>query len=94
VNRLDPVFTDLGVFLLLPLSVETMSPEGALVGVGLVVPLMIRAFEGMWARFALLCFEARWICLLVHLATPPEFTVVFGFVRDIAFDTFGALNPA
>ena len=85
---------DLSVFLLLPLSVETMSPEGALVKVGLVVPLTIRAFEGMWTRFALLHFEARWVCLLICLATLPKFAVVFGFVRAIAFDVFRALNPA
>jgi len=84
---------DLGVFLLLLLSVEMMFPEGALVGVGLVVLLTIRAFEDMWVRFALLRFEVRWVCLLICLATPPEFAVVFGFVRAIAFDTFGALNP-
>jgi len=84
---------DLGIFLLLPLSVETMSPEGALVGVSLVVPPTIRAFEGMWTRFALLHFEARWVCLLIHLAIPSEFAVVFRFVRAIALDAFGALNP-
>jgi len=93
-NRLDPVFIDLGIFLLLPLSVEMMSLEGTLVGVGLVVSLTIRAFEGMWARFALLYFEARWVCLLICLAIPPKFAVVFGFVRAVAFDIFGALNPA
>jgi len=85
---------DLSIFLLLPLSVETMSPEEALVGVGLVVPPTIRAFEGMQARFALLCFEVRWVCLLIHLATSPKFVLVFGFVRAVVFDTFRALNPA
>jgi len=84
---------DLGIFLLLPLSVEMMSLEGVLVGVGLVVSLTIRAFEDMWARFALLCFEVRWVCLLIRLATSPEFMVVFRFVRAVAFDAFGALNP-
>jgi len=71
---------DLSVFLLVPFSVESMPPEWALVGVGLVITPTIRAFEQMGAWFIFLCLEARWVCLLICFAAPPKFTVVLGFV--------------
>jgi len=40
---------DLGIFLLVPLPVELMFPEWALVGVSLVIASAIRAFECMRA---------------------------------------------
>jgi len=78
----------------LPFSVETVSPEGALVGVGLVVPLTIRALERVWAWFAFLRLKVRRVRLLVSLATLPEFTVVFGFVGAITLNTLGILDSA
>jgi len=57
-NRFDPVFTDLDVLLLLPFSVEAVSPEETLVGICLMVIPTIGALEGVRAGFALLCFEA------------------------------------
>jgi len=78
----------------LPFFVEPVSPEGALVGVGLVVPLTVRALESVRAWFAFLCLETRRIHLLVCLATPPKFAVVFRFVGAIAFDTLGILDSA
>ena len=59
-----------------------------------MVPLIIGALEGVRAGFALLCFEAWWICLLVSLAAPSEFVVVLGLVKAVIFDTFGTLNSA
>jgi len=79
---------------LLPFSVEIVSPEGALVGVGLVVPPTIRALERVWEWFTFLCLEVRRVCLLISLATPPEFTVVFGFVEAITLDALGTLDSA
>jgi len=80
VNQFDPVFTDLGIFLLVPFSVESMPPEWTLVGVGLVITSAIRAFERVRAWIALLSLEMQRVCLLVHFAAPPEFSVVLGFV--------------
>ena len=94
VNRLDPVFTDLGIFLLLLFSVESVSPEGALVGVGLVVPPTIRVLERVQAWFAFLSLKMRSVCLLVCLATPPEFMVVFRFVEAITLDALKILDSA
>ena len=71
-----------------------MSPEGALVGVGLVVFLTIRALERVWAWFAFLYLEMRRIHLLVCLATPPKFIVVFGFMGAITLDALETLNSA
>jgi len=85
---------NLGIFLLLPFSVELVSPEGALVGVGLVVFLTIRALERVWAWFAFLYLEMRRIHLLVCLATPPKFIVVFGFMGAITLDALETLNSA
>ena len=85
---------DLNILLLLPLSIEAVPPEETLIGVSLMVSLTIGAFEGIRAWLALLYFKTRWIHLLVHLATPPEFVVVLRFIRAIIFDAFGTLNSA
>ena len=65
-----------------------------MVGVGLVVPLTIRALERVWAWFTFLHLKTRRVCLLVYLATPPEFMVVFGFVGAITLDALGTLDSA
>ena len=91
-NRIDPVFTDLDVFLLLPLSVEPVFPEWALDGVGLVIASAIGTFECVRARIAFFGFETRWVRLLVRFAAPPKFSVVFRFVRSVALDAFRPLD--
>ena len=93
-NRFDPVFTDLDILLLLPFSIEVVSLEGTLVGICLMVTPTIGVLEGVRAVFALLCFEAQWICLLISLTAPPKFMVVLGLVRAVTFDAFGTLNSA
>ena len=91
-NWLDSVFTDLSVFLLLPFSVELVFPERKLVGVGLVVSPTIRVLERVWVWFIFLCLKARRVCLLISLAIPSEFTVVFRFVGTITLNALGTLN--
>ena len=71
-----------------------MPPEEALVGVSLVVPPTIRALKRVQAWFAFLHLETRRVHLLVCLATPPKFTVVFRFVGAITLDVLGTLNSA
>jgi len=83
---------DLSIFLLLPFSVESVSSEGTLVGVGLVVSPPIRALERVRAWFIFLCLETRRVHLLIHLTTPPKFTVVFRFVETIILDALRTLN--
>jgi len=73
-------------------SVESVFSEEALVGVGLVVPPTIRALERVRAWFTFLCLETRRVRLLIHLATPPKFTVVFRFVEAITLDALRTLN--
>ena len=85
---------NLGIFLLVPFSVELMPPEWALVGVGLVITPTIRAFEWVRAWFTFLCLETWWVCLLIRFAAPPKFTVVLGFVWTIALDILGTLDSA
>ena len=65
-----------------------------MVGVGLVVPPTIRALERVWAWFVFLCLKMKRVHLLIHLTTPPEFTVVFRFVGTITLDTLGILDSA
>ena len=85
---------DLGIFLLLSFSVESVSPEGILVGVGLVVLPTIRVLERVWAWFTFLSLKTRRVCLLVCLAIPPEFMVVFRFVEAITLDALKTLDSA
>jgi len=93
-NLFDPVFTDLGVFLLVPLPVESIFPEWALVGVSLVITPAIRAFECMRAWVAFLSLEMRGVHLLIRFAAPPKFLVIFRSVQSIALDALGALDSA
>jgi len=85
---------DLSVFLLLLFYVESVSPEGTLVGVSLVVPPTVRALERVQAWFTFLYLKMRRVCFLVRLATSPEFMVVFGFVGAITLDVLGTLDSA
>ena len=93
-NRFDPVFTDLSVFLLVSLSVELMSPEWALVGVSLVITPAIRVFECMRTWVTFLSLETKEVRLLICFAALPKFSVVFGSVQSIALNTLGALDSA
>jgi len=61
VNQFDPVIMDFGIFLLVLFPVEIVLPEWALVGIGLVIPPIARAFEQVGAEFALLCLKTRWV---------------------------------
>jgi len=94
VNQFDPVFMDLSIFLLVPLPVESMSPEWALVGVSLVIAPAIRAFECIRTWVTFLSLETRGIHLLICFAASPKFLVVFGSVQSIALDALGALDSA
>jgi len=44
--------------------------------------------------FSLLFLESRRVHLLICLAAPPEFAVIFQFVGAIAFDALGSLDSA
>jgi len=85
---------DFSMFLEVPFSVEVVSPEWALIQIGLVVSLTVGAFERMETWFTPLCFKMQWVQFFVHLAALPEFAVVLRFVRSIAFDAFQLLDSA
>ena len=93
-NWFDPVFMDLSIFLLLPLSVESVSPKGTLVWVGLVVSPTVWALERVQTWFSLLCLKFRRVHLLICFAIPSKFAVILRFVRAIIFDALGSLNSA
>jgi len=58
-NGFDPFFMDLDIFLLLPLPIEMMFPEGALDRVSLMFFLTIQTLEQVRAQFSFLCFKSR-----------------------------------
>ena len=91
-NWFGPIFIDLSIFLLVPLSVEPISPKETWVWICLIITSTVRAFEWMRTWFAFLHFKARRICLWVSFATPAELMMVFGFVGPIALDTFDPLD--
>jgi len=94
VDWLDPVFTDLSVFLLLPLFVKPMPLERILIWVGLVVSPTVWTFECVWTQFLFLCFKSRGVCFFICLTAAFKFAMVFQFVRAIAFDTLRSLYSA
>jgi len=71
---------DLSVFLQVPFSIEMLPPKGTLIRIGLMVSLAVGTFERMRAWFTFLGFQSRQVDFGVCLATPAEFSVVFGFV--------------
>jgi len=85
---------DLGIFVQVPFSVESVPPKQTLIGIGLMVALAVRAFERVRAWFALLGFKPKWVDLGVCLATPTEFSMVLGSVGTITFDALSTLDPA
>ena len=54
----------------------------------------IRTLEYMRTWVIFLCLETRGVCLFIHFATLPKFSVVFGSVWSIALDTLGTLDSA
>ena len=92
-NQFRSVFTDLGVFSQVPFSIEPMMPKWTLVRVSKMVSMTVGALEWVGTWISLLCFQSRQIDFGVGLAAPPEFSMMFQFVRSIAFDIFGSLNP-
>jgi len=56
--------------------------------------MAIRTLEDVWAKFAFFCLEVRWVGLFISFATTTELTMVFRFMRTIAFDTLRSLNSA
>ena len=59
-----------------------------------MVTLAVRTFEWMGAWFAFLGFQSRRVNFAVCLATPTEFSMVFGFMGAITFDALGTLDSA
>jgi len=85
---------DLGVLFDVPFPVEAMPPKWTVIGVGLVISFAVGALEGVRARLALFGFESRRVDFSVSFITPTEFSMMFRFVRPIAFDAFGSLDSA
>ena len=78
----------------MPFSIKAMPPKWADVGVGLVVSFAVETFEQIGAWLALLGFQSRWVNFSISLPAPTEFSVMFGLVRAIVFDTLGSLYSA
>jgi len=80
---------DLSIFFLVPLPVEPVVPKQALIEVSKVVSMTVQALERVGARFPFFSFQSWWIDLVISLATPFKFSMVFRLVQAIAFDTLG-----
>jgi len=83
---------DLGVLFDVPFPVEAMPPKWTVVGVGLVISFAVGALEGVRAWFALFGFKSGGINFSIRFTTPTEFSMMFRFVRPVAFDAFGSLE--
>jgi len=85
-NRVDPVFTDLRVFLLVPFSIELVLPKWTCSRVCLMFASTVGTLEGVWAWFAYLGFKVWWVSLFIGLAAPAKFMMILRFVGSIALD--------
>ena len=93
-GRFGSVLMDLSVLLLMPFPIEPVTPKRTLVGVCLMVSTTVRTLEQVGAWFLFFCFQSWQVDLGISLAVPSKFSVVFWFVRPIAFDAFSPLNSA
>ena len=87
-------FLEFGVFFGVPLFVEAMLPERAFDWVIKVGTFAIEVLKHVRARIALLSFELRRIWFGVSFTTPSKLTMMFSYMRAIAFYTFGSLDIA
>jgi len=55
-NRIFPDFMDFLIFFAVPLSIEVMAPEWAIVRVSLVIAFAVYTLEGVEAWFSLFSF--------------------------------------
>ena len=92
-NWVDPVCTDLRVFLLVLLSIKAVLPKKACYRVSLVLTSTVRALEGVQAWFAFFGFKAWQINFIIGLIAPAEFTMVLWFLGTIALDILWTLDP-
>jgi len=75
------------IFFTVPLPIETMTPKGTGVRVGLMIAFTVYTLEGVRAQFALFGFKMQGIGLEVSFVTPSKMTMVFRFVWSIALYT-------
>ena len=87
-----PIFTDLNIFLVVPLTVEPVFPEQTKMRVYLVIAMAVRVLENMWTQFTFFSFKVQWVCFFVGFAAPPKLTIVFRFVRSITFNVLQSLD--
>jgi len=93
-NWLDPIFIDLQILLLMPLSVELVLPEQTCYWVCLMLSLTVGTFEGVWTQFAFFGFKVQRINFVIHFVALSEFVVILWFVRSVVLYAFWALNSA
>ena len=87
-NKLDPVFMDLDIFLLLLFPVEIIFSERAMDRVNLMISLTIRTLERVEVWFFFFCFKLGRVQFFICLTTPSEFAMVLQFMGAITLDVF------
>ena len=93
-NWLNPVFTNLDIFLLLLFPIEIVLPEWTLVRVSLMISLTIKTLEYVRIRISFLCFKSRRISSFICLATLSKLVIILWFMRAITLDAFRPLYSA
>jgi len=74
------------------LLIKAMAPEGTLVVVSRVIPLVIQTLESVRARCTSCSSLSRRIRLEIGLVTPSQQSIVLSSMRTITFLTFSALS--
>ena len=92
-NQLASVVTKLLILFCVPFFIEVMSPKETNIKVSLMIAFVIQALEAVRIRFTMFGFESRYVSLKVCFAV-SEMSVMFNFVRAIAFDTPQILSTA
>ena len=90
-NWLDPVFTDLRILPLIPVSIELIFSEQTRGWVYLMFTTAVRTFEWVRTWLALFSFEMRGVGLHIGFTALAKFMVILQFVRSIPLDTFRPL---
>ena len=81
INWVDSDFSKLLIFLHMPLSVDTILPERAIIAVCMIFSFVFDTLKWMSIEFSFLSFEPKKVSFKINIATLCYLSMVFNFMR-------------
>lgn len=83
VNWIDSDFSKLLIFLHMPLSVDTILPERAIIAVCMIFTFVVDILKWMSMEFSFLSFEPKKVSFKINIVTLCYLSMVFNFMRIV-----------